>query len=241
MSAARVEILGTEPGKKGVLLDRLRDAKTGQYFAPSFPDHPVFDDIRKLQQQGTSGRGAKCAILDTGMMLGHPWIRRTLEESIDLTGEGPEDSNGHGTLVTLIYLLTAPGSALLNVKIARADGRGEEKDLIRGMEIAVEKGALVMNLSVGVYHKKWGLLDCRGDCPVCQAAERAAKAGVLVCAAAGNEPAKTYCPAKVGLVKQGIGVMSVAAFDYERGTLAPYSGKGSIAGPVGPYPMTRVD
>src|ERR1035441_5261687 len=138
MSDQRVEILGAEPGKQGSNLAHLHDPKTGQYFTLGFPgSERYFDGVKKVHDQGFTGKGGKCAILDTGMMLDHPLIKRNLAESVDLTGEGPDDLNGHGTIVTLLALLTAPDSTLLNIKVAGSDGFGDEENLIRGMEIAV--------------------------------------------------------------------------------------------------------
>lgn len=236
MDKKRVEILDRIYDKKGSYLDRFYDPIADKYFAPVLPSSgPFFEWVRKMHKEGITGAGVKAAIIDTGMMLNHPRIKRNLEESVDFTGEGFEDLNGHGTMVTLIMLLTAPSARLLNVKTMDAKGRGTEEDLIKGIQWSVKKGAEVINISGGVYHKKWGLLECRGNCKICQAAESAAKSGVLVVAAAGNEPGKTYCPAKLGIINEDIGVLSVGGYDYETGKICSYSGVGNLYYPVGKH------
>jgi len=236
-----VEILNGIPGKKGAYLNQVYDPKIHKYFVPIFPDDPFFENIRKIHRNGYNGSNIKVAVVDTGLMLDHPWINRSIEKSIDFTGEGVEDLNGHGTMVALILLATAPGVKIFNVKVMDSEGRGTEKDLIKGIEWAVQEGAQIINLSVGVYRKKWGIWDCKGDCKICRVAEKAARSGVLVVAAAGNEPGKTYCPAKVGIIKRDIGVISVAAYDFENKMIAPYSGVGNITAPVGKYSLVPVE
>lgn len=237
----RVEILNGTPGKKGIYLSQLYDPDSGKYFAPMLPEHPAFESIKNAHERGLTSAGVNVAIIDTGLMLNHPWIKRSMGDSVDFTGEGMEDLNGHGTMVALIVLMDAPDAKVFNVKVMDSEGRGSEEKLIKGIQWAVKKGVHVINLSVGVYHKKWGLLDCNGDCKICRAAENAAKAGVIVVAAAGNESGKTYCPAKVGIVKKDIGVISVAAYDFETGKMESYSGVGSIAAPVGRYRFVSVE
>jgi len=76
---------------------------------------------------------------------------------------------------------------------------------------------------------------------VCQAAQEAVRAGVTIFAAAGNEPGKTYCPAKAGIVAPNSGIISVTAYNYETHKMEPYSGTGNIAGPVGDYRLVPVE
>ncbi|WP_456430781.1 S8 family peptidase [Thermosulfuriphilus sp.] len=232
---------GGSPGEKGALLSKVYDPQSKRYLAPLLPDHPFFQSLKKTHGQGYVGAGIKVAVLDTGLLIDHPWIRATLEDSVDFTGEGIDDLNGHGTIVALLLLAVAPRSRLFNVKVVRATGRGKEENLIKGIRWAVNRRIQTINISLGVYHPKWGLWECNGGCDLCQAAEEAARAGTIVVAAAGNEAGKTYCPAKVGLVRERSGVISVAAFSFERNIILPYSGKGNISAPVGRYFFAPVE
>jgi subtilisin family serine protease len=236
MDERTVEILGVEgsPGKGG-WLGFLHNPDSGKYFAPEFLDIPFFDVIRKMQSMGMTGKGWTIAILDTGLMLDHPWIKRQLLQSKDFTGEGPEDKNGHGTLMALNALLVAPDANIVNIKVMDAEGRGTEENIVKGIDWAVEQKVDGISISAGVDHSKWLLPDCKGTCKLCKAAENADKAGIIVSAAAGNEPNKTYCPARLGMVKKDNHIISCQAFDLTTGKIASYSGKGNATGPVGMY------
>lgn len=231
----RVQILCGTPGKKGAYLNQVYDPDSGKYLAPVLPgkalhQDPFFEGIRKLHENGLTGAGAKVAIIDTGMALNHPWIKRSIKDSVDFTGEGVEDQNGHGTMVTLLLLMTAPDAGLFNVKVMDSEGLGSEENLIEGIKWSAGKGANVINLSVGVYRE-----ECKGDCKICRAAKDAAKAGALVVAAAGNEPGKTCCPAKADS-----GVRSVGAYNFDNKEMAPYSGIGKTVAPAGKYHFVPV-
>jgi subtilisin family serine protease len=241
MSEKRVEILGMVSEKEGFYLDFIHNPKSGKYFAPQMLDIPFFAGIKKLHSQGLTGKGSTIAIIDTGMMLNHPWIKRSLIQSKDFSGEGIEDKNGHGTMVTLLALLVAPDANIINIKAMDASGNGTEEDLIKGINWAAEQKVDSINISAGIDHKKWGLFDCDGSCPICKAAENACKAGIFISAAAGNEPHKTYCPAKPALVKKDLGIVSTAAFDVDKNEMADYSGIGTVTGPVGTYHFAPVE
>jgi membrane-anchored mycosin MYCP len=104
----------------------------------NFPDVPTDD-------------GVTVAVIDTGVMRHHPLIEPRLRRDFDLTGEGPEDIDGHGTAVAIIAILQAPMLQLLNLKVW-AKGASFEEDVRRladGIHIAVEQGARILNLAVG--------------------------------------------------------------------------------------------
>jgi hypothetical protein len=105
----------------------------------SLPDDPVFVGIKKvsaelrriIDKNPNVVSPTRMAVLDTGLMLHHPQIERALDESVDFTGEGPEDLNGHGTLVALAMLRHSPSLyRFFNVKIMDAKRRGTEEDLV---------------------------------------------------------------------------------------------------------------
>lgn len=140
---------------------------------------------------------SKVAVLDTGVLPEHPWIKERLRQpAIDVTGLGPVDEHGHGTIVSLLLIAAAPDMELISIRVLNGSGRGPFTALLKGMEAALLAGADLLNVSLGRYDP-----DCRGDCVVCQAASNMAAAGPIVIAAAGNVPGQTDCPAKAGLFR----------------------------------------
>lgn len=164
------------------------------------------------------------AVVDTGMDLTHPWIAATLVESVDFTGQGEADRNGHGTWVTVEFLHVSPMPVgLLNVKALGDDGTGTPDALARGIQWATRRGATVINVSAGVYQA-----SCQGDCPVCTAALAASDAGIPVYAAAGNEGAdRTMCPAKAALTHPQSRVHAGGSLNSAGTAPAAYTGKAS--------------
>jgi thermitase len=224
-----VQILGLDAGAPGQLFSFARDAK-GNYYAPVVPDPHVVETWRR----GITGLGQTLAVLDTGVWLEHPVISAALAEGglHDLTDEGPDDLHGHGTAVALIALAVAPDQQLVSVKIMRRDGRGDPDDLVEGLRIAANLGVDIVNVSAGIFRP-----NCRGDCPICQAAAAAAVRVGAVFAAAGNEPRRTTCPAKYfQLSNRGFAVEAVDA----AGHLERYSGVGNTPGTVYDYPLRPV-
>ena len=209
-----VRITGLDVGTL-MTLDRLRDPETGAHLAPvrAYPG-PVIGP--------PAGHTSPLfAVVDTGLDLTHPWIAATLAESIDFTGQGEADRNGHGTWVTLEFLHLSPMPVgVLNVKALKDDGTGSVNALARGIRWATQRGATVINVSAGVYQP-----SCRGDCQVCKAALTASEAGIHVFAAAGNEGAdRTMCPAKAALTHPQSRVIAAGSLNKTGTSPAVYSG-----------------
>lgn len=217
MSAKRiVRALDNSPAR---MLDIVYDGNSRQYFAPYNPSHAQLSSLHKT---GITGKGITSAILDTGVLSNHPLLRGKIVDSVDFTGEGPEDLNGHGTVVTLIVLATAPGSGILNVKVLDQFKQGLEEDLVAGLDWAASHGAMIVNLSLGIEREQ----RCDGTCPVCRATQRLVRElHVIVVAAAGNRPDRFYCPASCG------DAIVVGATDYSGAKIAEYSAAGDIYAP----------
>jgi len=229
MTEKMIEILGGEPGSPGRYLPYVYDQSINQYLGPVIPDAYKMDK-EEIQEifGGTQLPPVSIAVIDTGVLHSHPIIKKCLIESVDFTGEGPEDHNGHGTIVSLLAIGDNPQTRIYSVKALDSYGRGTPEALVDAIEWASTKADVsVINISAGIYRKKWGLFECKGDCELCQAAERASLKGKFIVAAAGNEAGKTYCPAKIGLIREDVGVLAVGAVDVE-GKPLKTSGKGSV-------------
>jgi subtilase-type proteinase RRT12 len=224
-------ILGGTPGPPGTFLKVVFDAATGQYLVLGSRDRAV----AALIQQGLTGQGVSTAIVDTGLWLEHPAIRQAVVDTADMTGEGPNDLNGHGTEVALVALATAPDQLLYSAKALNRDGEGTRETLIAGISWAFETGANMINLSAGVYDN-----ECAGNCALCEMAREAAQRKMLLLAAAGNHRDVTACPAKYFVAHPREGV-AVAAFDVDEGVIAASSGIGTLLGDVGTYELRPWD
>jgi serine protease AprX len=148
------------------------------------------------------GSGIGIAILDSGIDSAHhsfgaPGQPCRVIANVDFTGEGTySDLYGHGTHVASIaagsnhvaagaYTGIAPAANLINVRVLGAQGQGSASATIAGIDWCITNKALynikVLNLSLGT-----PAVEDEADDPICQAVQQATNAGLVVCAAAGN-------------------------------------------------------
>jgi hypothetical protein len=133
------------------------------------------------------------AIVDTGADFNNPELKPYLLEGKNLVNErkSAQDDNGHGTAVAGIIAAVAkagessPGlgrwkGQILPVKALDEFGSGDEDKLTQGIRYAVEQGADIIVLSLGL----------RRDAPsLREAVAYAESKGVLLVAASGNDAA----------------------------------------------------
>jgi subtilisin family serine protease len=148
------------------------------------------------QAQGFSrGQGIVVAIIDTGVQLDHPALAGSLTETRydflnatttpDDTGNGIDDDGnglvdegvGHGTHIAGIVHQVAPEAKIMPLRALDSDGSGDLVTLIRAIDFAVNNGADVINLSLGMPMRSRLLSS---------AIRSATRHGVIVVAAAGN-------------------------------------------------------
>ena len=193
------------------------------------------------------GKGVIVAVVDTGVDLTHPDLRENLVSGISFVNQvevedwdnpgqtllepfpnkGPIDDHGHGTHVagTIAAAMNgigvvgaAPNAKIMPVKVLSHTRSGFGSDVASGIVWAVEHGAKVINLSLGVYG---------GSKPVERAVRYALAKGVVVVAAMGNDREDSY-------LEYGIhpsypaalpGVIAVGATD-DRDQVASFSNAG---------------
>ncbi|MNK60372.1 Thermophilic serine proteinase precursor [compost metagenome] len=193
------------------------------------------------------GKGVIVAVVDTGVDLSHPDLRENLVSGISFVNQvevedwdnpgqtlvepfankGPIDDHGHGTHVagTIAAAMNgigvvgaAPNAKIMPVKVLSHTRSGFGSDVASGIVWAVEHGAKVINLSLGVYG---------GSKPVERAVRYALAKGVVVVAAMGNDREDSY-------LEYGIhpsypaalpGVIAVGATD-DRDQVASFSNAG---------------
>ena len=106
-----------------------------------------------------TGAGVKVAVLDTGIDAGHPAFQGVTITQQDFTGEGDGDDDGHGTHcagtiagrdVGGFRFGVAPGvEELLIGKVLGVNG-GSTDAVAQGMQWALQSGANVLSMSLGI-------------------------------------------------------------------------------------------
>ena len=149
--------------------------------------------------QPQTGKGIAVAVIDSGINTAHnAFAKGRVLFTKDFTGGDGKDGYGHGTHVAAIiagqagktvetkdYRGIAPGAYLLNLRVLGDDGSGTLSDVIEAIDWTIEHrhdyNVRIINLSLGA-----PVLQPYRDDPLCEAVERAVRAGLVVVVAAGN-------------------------------------------------------
>ena len=123
------------------------------------------------------------AVVDTGV-LGHPTFAQGQVTHLDLVNDG-QPFHSHGTSVASLIggqhpqaPGVAPAAHILDVRVANGEGYSVSSTLAQGIITATDRGARVINISLGGY----------GDSAIlAQAVAYASQRGAVVVAAAGND------------------------------------------------------
>ncbi|WP_256252839.1 S8 family serine peptidase [Paenibacillus sp. UNC496MF] len=172
------------------------------------PNDPELPKQRYLAQIGAREAWTKVhdqtdltiALIDTGVDLNHPDLKNNLVPGTNLVSPGkpPEDDNGHGTAVAGVIAGEGNNKAgitgilwharIMPVKALDADGYGDEERLGEAITYAVDHGARILVLSVGLYRYSPYLKDVTAY---------AESKGALLVAASGNDGGTLEAKAKV--------------------------------------------
>jgi subtilisin family serine protease len=168
-----------------------------------------------------SGAPVKVAVLDTGIDPHSPMVQRQLIGGEDFTGTTGThtpwaDGNGHGTHVAGIIARHNPTAEILAVKVLDRNGEGDLASVAAGIMWAVENGAEILNLSLGVDAATAESADL-----LRAAVRHAHAAGAVVVAASGNE-GEFGSPASVPAIWEE--TIAVAATDGN--DIASFSNRG---------------
>ncbi len=105
------------------------------------------------------GAGAKIAVIDSGIDLTHSAFAGRLAPSAEWVDFVDYDFNpqevsggngyGHGTFISSLILQVAPKATILPIRVLAPNGSGSETAVISGIDWAIQKGAQIINLSLG--------------------------------------------------------------------------------------------
>ncbi|MBK6639682.1 MAG: S8 family serine peptidase [Rhodocyclaceae bacterium] len=140
--------------------------------------------------RGVTGKGVVVAVVDTGVQCSHPDLSGAcVAAGRDFTGENSlSDPNGHGTHVAGTVAARngngiggagiAPDAGILSVRVLDAEGSGFDSWIASGIVYAVDRGAKIVNLSLGGDELGTVMRD---------AVQYGTQRGVIFTCAAGNE------------------------------------------------------
>lgn len=180
-------------------------------------------------EKGFDGSGIKVAVLDTGVDETHPDLNGQVAEQKNFSSvETSDDEIGHGTHVAATiaskdpkFRGVAPGATILDGKVC--DNRTcSDSAILAGMQWAVERGAKVVNISLG-----------STDTPEVDPLEEAINTlsrdhGTLFVVAAGNA-GKNDIMTTIGTPSTADAALSVAATTLP-GITADFSSRGPRSG-----------
>lgn len=180
-------------------------------------------------------REVKVAVLDTGVDYTHPDLKNKVlvDEGYNFVDNNYNvmDYDGHGTHISGIIAAEANNSIglagvtgnldvkIMPVKVLDQDGEGDTISVVKGILYAVDNGANIINLSLGIRSK----VEL-----IAQAIDYAKSKGVFVVTASGNdnENSDNFSPA-------GDGGYTVAAmnYNYKKASFSDYGNSVKVAAP----------
>ncbi|MDP9067926.1 MAG: S8 family serine peptidase [Actinomycetota bacterium] len=154
-------------------------------------------------KQGATGKGAVIAVLDGGVDLSHPDLRKKLVKGMDFAVtpgcDGPQDEDGHGTHVAGIAAANtnngigiagvAPDAKIMPVRVLGLEDAAQNNGAVteavsKGIRYAADHGAEVINMSFTIFPLVENPTSAQA---VSDAIKHAWKKGVVLVAAAGND------------------------------------------------------
>ena len=167
-----------------------RDAVDGIALPAEWPEQVT----REWAWGGSTGKGARVCILDSGVEAAHPMVG-LLESAVVITlGENEQvlaqedtegDVSGHGTACAGIVRSLAPECSLSSVRVLGASFTGSGAVLLAGLRYAVEQGFDVINMSLSTTKKPFAAV-------LHELADSAYFRRTVLVASAHNMPVESY-------------------------------------------------
>ena len=174
-----------------------------------------------------TGKGVRVAVIDSGIHAAHPHVGGVaggigIREDGSLVDEYV-DRLGHGTAVTAAIREKAPGADVFVIKVFWQTLATDVSTLIRGLEVAVEHRATVINLSLGT-------AEMAHRARLAAAAAAAARAGSII-VAANDDNGALWLP---GNLDDALGVKADWTCDRHGYTVSTVDGRPLLI--TSPYP-----
>ncbi|MDX2004090.1 MAG: S8 family serine peptidase [Meiothermus sp.] len=130
---------------------------------PALPsgNRSAFMQVKLPQAQALArnyGAGIKVAVIDTGLDTAHPMFQGRLAPAAEWRDFVDGDNNpaevagngfGHGTAVAGLILQAAPRATILPIRVLGPNGSGSVANVVSAIDWARQRGAQVINLSLG--------------------------------------------------------------------------------------------
>ncbi len=143
---------------------------------------------------GSTGKGVRVCILDSGIERDHPVVGELAgtvavevgeDDEVTVVDDAEGDLCGHGTACAGIVRSLAPDCELYSVRVLGAGFTGSGSALLGGLQYAVEQGFHVINMSLSTTKSHFaGLLH--------EVADRAYFKRTVLVASAHNMPVESY-------------------------------------------------
>jgi hypothetical protein len=193
-----------------------------------------------------SGRGIRLAVLDTGFDQNHPdFGGRTIKSQSFIPGQAVRDLHGHGThCIGTAMGPKCPGAGprygvayeaeIYAGKVLSNAGSGTDSQILAGINWAVTNKCAVISMSLGARTQIGQPFSLVFE----TVALRAAQAGSLIVAAAGNDSRRPVVISPVSHPANCPSIMAVAALDasiaiasFSNRGINPLGGQIDVAGP----------
>ena len=130
---------------------------------PTLPSQNRGESLQIKLPQGQAlsknfGSGVKVAVIDTGLDTTHPMFTGRLAPATEwkdfVDGDAvPQEVSGsaygHGSAAAGLVLQAAPKATILPIRVLGPDGSGEVANVVSAIDWAIQKGANIINLSLG--------------------------------------------------------------------------------------------
>ena len=188
--------------------------------------------------KGFTGNGITAAVLDTGVRITHPMLHRVRSlTAIPEKGGSGMDGNGHGSWCNACvggaqatdprYNVPVEGMApqcnLVSIQcLGFIIGMGTDSDIIKAMEMSIQRGAKVVSMSLG-----GEAAPKDSENPEAKAINDMVSRDMIPCIAAGNSGPK---PSTVGTPGSCLNSLTVGAWDEISGGITGFSSRGPTSG-----------